>query len=119
MISIIDDDQPFREATKRLVQSLGYAAVAFGSAQEFLQSDRVDSSACLILDVKMPGLSGIELQSRLIAQGNRTPIIFITSVTEEAIHARAIAAGAIGFLTKPFKEEQLINHLDSVLKRLN
>lgn len=117
MISIIDDDRPFREATRRLVQSLGYAAVTFASAQEFLQSDRVDSSACLILDVKMPGLSGIELQSHLIAQGNRTPIIFITSVSEEAVHARAIEAGAVGFLTKPFKEEHLIGHLASALKR--
>jgi FixJ family two-component response regulator len=101
MISIVDDDRSLREATKGLVRSFGYGADAFASAEEFLQSDRVNDSSCLILDVNMPGLSGIELQSQLIARGNRMPIIFITAVPEETTRAKAIEAGAIGFLSKP------------------
>jgi FixJ family two-component response regulator len=119
MISIIDDDQPCRDAIKRLVKSLGYGADTFASAEEFLHSDRVNDSSCLILDVNMPGLSGIELQSHLIAQGNRTPIVFITGVPEETIQVKALKAGAIGFLSKPFKEECLIDHLNSALKSYN
>jgi FixJ family two-component response regulator len=99
------------------VRSFGYGADAFASAEEFLQSDRVNDSSCLILDVNMPGLSGIELQSQLIARGNRMPIIFITAVPEETTRAKAIEAGAIGFLSKPFREEWLINHLDVALNR--
>jgi FixJ family two-component response regulator len=117
MISIVDDDRSLREATKGLVRSFGYGADAFASAEEFLQSDRVNDSSCLILDVNMPGLSGIELQSQLIARGNRMPIIFITAVPEETTRAKAIEAGAIGFLSKPFREEWLINHLDAALNR--
>jgi FixJ family two-component response regulator len=117
MISIVDDDRSLREATKGLVRSFGYGADAFASAEEFLQSDRVNDSSCLILDVNMPGLSGIELQSQLIARGNRMPIIFITAVPEETTRAKAIEAGAIGFLSKPFREEWLINHLDLALNR--
>jgi FixJ family two-component response regulator len=119
MIAIVDDDQPFRDAAKSLVRSLGYGASTFASAEEFLQSDRVGDTACLILDVNMPGLSGIELQSRLNAQGNCIPIIFITAAPEETTRARALQAGAIGFLSKPFKEECLIGHLDVALKSHN
>jgi FixJ family two-component response regulator len=116
MISIIDDDPSFRDATRRLVKSLGYSARAFASAEDFLQSDAIDGTACLILDVNMPGLSGIELQSRLIAQGNATPIIFVTAAPDATIRANASKAGAIGFLSKPFREENLIEHLDMALK---
>src|SRR3954453_3356540 len=107
MISIIDDDPSFRDATRRLVRSLGYSARAFASAEDFLQSDGINGTACLILDVNMPGLSGIELQSRMIAQGNSTPIIFVTAVADATIQANAFKAGAIGFLSKPFREESL------------
>ena len=117
MISIVDDDRSLREATKGLVRSFGYGADAFASAEEFLQSDRLNDTSCLILDVNMPGLSGIELQKQLIAQGNRMPIIFITAVPEETTRAKALKAGAVGFLSKPFREEWLINHLDVALKR--
>jgi FixJ family two-component response regulator len=116
LISIVDDDQSFRDATRRLVKSLGYRADTFASAEEFLQSDRVSDTACLILDVNMRGLSGIDLQSHLIAQANLTPIIFVTAIPEERIQAKAIKAGAVGFLSKPFKEESLINHLNVALK---
>jgi FixJ family two-component response regulator len=117
MISIVDDDRSLREATKGLVRSFGYGADAFASAEEFLQSDRLNDSSCLILDVNMPGLSGIELQRQLIEQGNRMPIIFITAVPEETTRDKALKAGAVGFLSKPFREEWLISHLDVALKR--
>jgi FixJ family two-component response regulator len=115
MISIVDDDRSVREATKGLVRSLGYGATAFASAEDFLQSDRVSDTACLITDVQMPGLSGVELQSRLIAQGNRTPVIFITAFPEERIRARAMEAGAVGFLSKPFNEDHLIEYIHAAL----
>jgi FixJ family two-component response regulator len=115
VISIVDDDHSVREATKGLVRSLGYGAAAFASAEDFLQSDHVSDTACLITDVQMPGLSGVELQSRLIAQGNRTPVIFITAFPEERIRARALEAGAVGFLSKPFNEDRLIEYIHAAL----
>jgi len=116
MISIIDDDPSFRDAVRRLVKSLGYPARAFASAEDFLQSDAINGAACLILDVNMPGLSGIELQNRLNARGNSTPIIFVTAVPDATIQANAFKAGAVGFLSKPFREDSLIEHLNVALK---
>jgi FixJ family two-component response regulator len=115
MISIVDDDESVREATKGLVRSLGYTAATFASAEDFLQSNQVDDTSCLITDVQMPGLSGVELQSQLIAQGNSTPMIFVTAFPEERTRARALKAGAIGFLTKPFNEERLIEYIHAAL----
>jgi FixJ family two-component response regulator len=117
LISIVDDDESIREATKGLVRSLGYEAATFSSAEEFLQSDSVDSTSCLIADVQMPGLSGIDLQRWLIARGTRMPTIFITAYPEESSRARAMKAGAAGFLAKPFSEESLVRCLDSALGR--
>jgi FixJ family two-component response regulator len=114
MISIIDDDESVRESTKALVRSLGYSARTFASAEEFLGSNPHDTS-CLILDVHMKGLSGIELQERLIAEGRHTPIIFVTALTDERIRSRALDAGAIGFLSKPFSDEKLTRCLNLVL----
>ena len=116
MISIIDDDPSFRDAVRRLVKSLGYPARAFASAEDFLQSDAINGAACLILDVNMPGLSGIELQNRLNARGNSTPIIFVTAVPDATIQANAFKAGAVGFLSKPVREDSLIEHLNVALK---
>jgi FixJ family two-component response regulator len=104
MISIIDDDEAVREATKGLIRSLGYSAAAFASAEEFLHSDRVKDTSCLITDVQMPGMNGVELQERLIADGRRTKVIFMTGFSEEKVRARALKAGAIGFLKKPFDD---------------
>jgi len=117
VISIVDDDPSVREATKGLIRSLGFAAEAFASAEEFLQSSRASDTSCLILDVNIPGLSGIALQSVLNARGQQTPIIFITAFPEERTRTRALDAGAVGFLTKPFKEENLIKHLGIALNR--
>jgi len=115
MISIVDDDLSVREATKGWVRSLGYVTAAFASAEEFLQSGKVNDTECVITDVQMPGLSGFELQSHLISQGNRTPIIFITAFPEERTRTRALEAGAIGFLTKPFNEGRLIEYIEAAL----
>jgi FixJ family two-component response regulator len=118
VISIIDDDASVREATARLVRSLGYRAAVFSSAEEYLQSDSVGDSACLITDMQMSGMSGAALQDRLIADGHRTPIIFMTAYFEEKLRARVLKAGAIGFLRKPFADESLIESLDKALKDL-
>jgi FixJ family two-component response regulator len=114
MISIVDDDESVRESTKALVRSLGYAACSFASAEEFLNANLYDT-ACLILDVQMKGLSGVELQERLIAQGRRTPIIFVTAFPDEKIRHQALKAGAIGFLSKPCSDEKLTRCLDAAL----
>jgi FixJ family two-component response regulator len=115
VISIIDDDPSVREATSGLVRSLGYRSVTFASAEDFLQSDCVDDTSCLITDVQMPGLSGVELQSVLNARGNRVPIIFITASPEHRICRSVLEAGAIGYLSKPFNEARLIEHLHTAL----
>ena len=115
MISIVDDDESVREAMRRLVRSLGYAATTFTSAEEYLHSDHVERTSCLISDVKMPGMSGVELQARLIADGRGTPIIFITAFPEERVRARVLQAGAIGYLSKPLGDECLLECLAKAL----
>ena len=116
MISIIDDDPSVRVATDGLVRSLGYRAATFASAEEYLQSDYMSDTSCVIADIQMPGLSGVELQSLLIARGSRTPMIFVTAFPEERIRKQVLEAGAIGFLSKPFDEELLIEHLQTALR---
>ncbi|MCC8979028.1 response regulator [Bradyrhizobium sp. 10BB] len=116
MISIVDDDEPNREATEALVLSLGYTVATFASAEEYLQSDCAESSSCLITDLHMPGMSGADLQDRLIADGHHTPIIFVTAFYEDTTRARVLGAGAFGFLSKPFSAECLILCLDKALK---
>jgi FixJ family two-component response regulator len=115
VISIVDDDESVREATKGLVRSLGYTAATFASGEEFLNSDRVNDTSCLITDVQMPGLTGLELQSRLTAMDRRIPIIFVTAFPQEQVRARALKAGAVGFLSKPFSDDSLIVCLDRAL----
>jgi FixJ family two-component response regulator len=115
LISIIDDDQSMRESTKGLVQSLGYQATSFSCAEDFLQSEHVNDTSCLITDVKMPGLNGIDLQRSLVARGVRVPTIFITAFPEENTRRQAMTAGAVGYLGKPFSEESLIKCLDTAL----
>jgi FixJ family two-component response regulator len=117
MISIVDDDESVREATKGLVRSLGYAAATFASAEEFLTSDRIHATSCVIADVQMPGLSGIDLQHRLVAQGLRLPVIFVTAFPDERTRRRAIDAGAVDYLSKPFSDEQLVSCLNTALHK--
>ncbi len=116
VISIIDDDASVREATARLVRSLGYRTATFSSAEDYLQSDRLRDSSCLITDLHMPGMGGADLQDRLIADGRRTPIIFMTAYFEEKVRDRVLNAGAAGFLRKPFAEETLVACLEQALK---
>ena len=116
LIAIVDDDEAVREATKTLVRSLGYHASTFGSADEFLKSEQVHDTSCLITDVQMPGLSGLDLQDRLIARGHRIPIIFMTGYPDDNVRARAMKAGAVGFLSKPVNDDHLIGCIERALK---
>ena len=115
-IAIVDDEGAVREAMKLFMRSLGYHTSTFGSAEEFLNSEQVDDTSCLITDVQMPGLSGIELQDWLIARGYRIPIIFITAYSDENMRARAMKAGAVAFLFKPVNADHLVDHLEKSLK---
>ncbi len=117
VISVIDDDVSVRVATDNLLRSLGYKVNTFASAEEFLRSACSNDTSCVIADVRMPAMSGVELQALLLAQGNRVPFIFITAFPEETIRARALMAGAVCFLTKPFDRLTLIKCLDAALAR--
>jgi FixJ family two-component response regulator len=115
VIAIVDDDESFLQATISFVRSLGYLAAAFPSADAFLNSNAVENTDCLITDLQMPGMSGIELQNYLLAQGNRVPVIFVTAFPETEARGDALRAGAVGFLGKPFGDENLISCLNKAL----
>jgi FixJ family two-component response regulator len=115
VISIIDDDASVRTATESLVRSLGFIALTFPSAEAFLESERLADTDCLITDVQMPGMSGVDLQSRLLDDGVRVPIIFITAFPEDHIRERAQAGGAAAFLTKPFDGQTMIQCIEHAL----
>jgi FixJ family two-component response regulator len=116
-ISVIDDDESIRTAVYNLLRSLGYVVDVFSSAEAFLQSPQLHHTWCVIADVRMPGMSGIELQSRLRNAGNQVPFVFVTAASEEGIRARALEDGAICFLTKPFDEDILIGCLGTAVER--
>jgi FixJ family two-component response regulator len=116
MIAIVDDDEALREAMKSLVRSLGYGVCTFGSAEEFLKSEQVSDTSCLVTDLQMPGLSGLDLQDLLIARGHRFPTIFLTAYPDEDVRIRAMNAGAIAFLSKPFNADHLLGYLERALK---
>src|SRR6516164_3462663 len=116
LISIVDDDALARDGIRELVESLGYKAIAFASAQHFLRSDVIAETTCLITDVQMPGLNGLELQEALKSQGHQTPVIVITAYPNEKYRTRALANGAVGFLTKPFDERLLIECLTTAIE---
>jgi FixJ family two-component response regulator len=115
LISIVDDDESVREALWGLVRSVGFAVSTFASAEEFVNSDQLGNADCLILDVAMPGMSGIELQRQLVADHNAVPVIFITAHEDEGIRAQALRGGAEAVLIKPFSEEALLNAIHSAL----
>lgn len=117
VISIIDDDELVRDAVQNLVRSLGYAAVVFASAEEYLRSDYLWASSCLITDVQMSGMSGADLQDHLIAEGNPTPIIFMTAFRDERVRDRVLKARVCGFLEKPLDEKVLVECLERALKK--
>jgi FixJ family two-component response regulator len=115
VIAVVDDDESVREALTGFVRSLGYNALAFPSAAEFLNSKRRHGAACLITDVQMPGMTGPELHERLVACGEPIPTILITAYPNERVRARVLQAGVKGYLTKPFAENDLLACIDSAL----
>jgi FixJ family two-component response regulator len=115
IIAVIDDDASVRVGTENLLSSLGYTVHTFRSAEEFFRSSLRNDISCVIADVRMPGMSGLELQTQLLKQGQRLPFIFITAFSEEAVRAKALSAGAICLLTKPFNKATLVQCLDAAL----
>ena len=115
MISIIDDDSIVRKLIGDLINSIGYRALTFASAEQFLDSGQAAKTACLITDLQMPGLSGLDLQERLLKSGYRTPVIFVTAYPKDKARERALSAGAVAFLTKPFNGASLVRAVESAL----
>ncbi|PYX23876.1 MAG: two-component system response regulator [Acidobacteria bacterium] len=115
LLSVVDDDDSLREATGRFMRSLDFTVELFRSAEEFLKSSRLQEVSCLVLDVQLPGMSGLQLQSHLAERGYRIPIIFITASPNEGTRARALDAGAVDFLPKPFTEQALLKGIRSAL----
>jgi len=117
LVSVVDDDASMRNSTCRLIRSFGIRAEAFGSAGEFLDSGRAESTACLILDVRMPGMSGLELQRKLTESGHRLPVIFVSAYGNGPEEEQAMRSGASDFLRKPVSERALINAIEVALRR--
>jgi len=107
LISIVEDDEPFRESMKKLVRLLGYAVEAFPSPSSFLASPFVSTTACLVADVQMPGMTGAELHRHLVAEGHRIPTILVTAYPDESARARALRDGVVCYLSKPVDDERL------------
>jgi FixJ family two-component response regulator len=116
LISIVDDDDALRNSLDDLIRSIGFRTQGFPSAEAFLSSNQARDTACLILDVRMPGMNGLDLQRQIIAASWRIPIIFITSHSDDVARERALKVGAVAFLYKPFREEELLNAIDAALK---
>ena len=115
LISIVDDDDFLRNSLNNLLRSVGMRTHGFSSADEFLNSNELHNTDCLILDVRMPGMSGLDLQRQLRASNSRIPIVFITSHADDEARGRAIAAGAVAFLYKPCRKETLLEAINSAL----
>ena len=114
-IAVVDDDQSVRDAVTNLFRSMGFPAVAFASAEEFLNSGSLDTTSCIVLDVQMPGMGGLSLQSHLAATGRQIPIVFVTGYPDAGVRDKAMSLGAVCFLTKPFNEDDLVDGLRSAL----
>lgn len=114
-ISVVDDDSSVREALANLISSVGYEVELYASAEEFLASTDASTAACLVLDLRMPGMGGLELLRRLTAEGREPPVIVITAQGDDETRAESLAAGAVAFLNKPFKEETMLSAIDSAL----
>jgi FixJ family two-component response regulator len=117
IVFVVDDDPSVREALHGLIQSVGLSAKTFGSAQEFLSSKLPDMPACLVLDIRLPGLSGLDLQRELVKAGVKLPIIFITGHGDIPMSVRAMKAGAFEFLTKPFRDQDLLDAIQQAIER--
>ena len=117
LVFVVDDDAPMRESLQNLLRSVGLRVAAFASAQEFLRSTRPDVPGCLVLDVRLPGLSGLDLQQRLAEIDMAIPIIFITGHGDIPMTVQAMKAGAVEFLTKPFRDQELLDAIHQALAR--
>jgi FixJ family two-component response regulator len=116
LISVVDDDHSVRESLARLIRSVGFGVQVFGSAEEFLSASQGRQADCLILDVRMPGMSGLELQRELSASHGDLPVIFITAHgSDEQVRTRALGAGAVDYLLKPLREEDVLKAIDAAL----
>ena len=117
MVFVVDDDAPMRKSLENLIRSVGLRVEVFASAKEFLRSKRPDVPSCLVLDVRLPGLSGLDLQRQTSNPGMEIPIVFITGHGDIPMSVRAIKAGAVEFLTKPFREQDLLDAIQQALER--
>lgn len=115
-IAVVDDDKSVREATTSLLRSLGYIAKGFASADEFMKSNRLRITSCLVADVQMPGMSGLALYGHLSASGTPIPTILITAYPDDEVRSRALSAGITGYLVKPFTEQELLDCIDRTTK---
>jgi len=116
LISVVDDDASVGRTTKLLIESYGYQAAVFESAETFLKSGQLNDTSCLVVDAQMPGMNGLLLQSHLAAEGCSIPIIFISAYGNKESRRQAMQAGAVAFLDKPFRDEQLLKSIRSALK---
>ena len=117
IVFVVDDDVSVRNGLKRLIRSVGLEVETFASAEEFLDHDHPDKPSCLVLDVRMPGLSGLDLQEELAAQGLEMPIIFVTGHGDVRMSVRAMKAGAVDFLEKPFDDQDLLDAIQGAIER--
>jgi FixJ family two-component response regulator len=117
LIAVVDDDDALRNSLDDLLQSVGFRVQDFASAEAFLQAQPVPETACLLLDVRLPGMNGLELQRQLGMMHWRLPIIFVTAYADDDVHAHALAAGAIAVLSKPCREADLLHAIDVALKQ--
>jgi RNA polymerase sigma factor (sigma-70 family) len=117
IVCVVDDDSDIRDGLKLLLESVGMTCIAFSSTREFLQSEQIRNANCLILDVRLPGAGGLDLQAELTRTQIKTPIIFITAHGDIPMSVRAIKAGAVEFLTKPFREQELLDAVQAALER--
>lgn len=117
VISIVDDDPSVRRALRRLLETVGYRVEVFASANDFLASAPIGRIACLVLDIRLDGMTGLALQERLAAEHSAIPVIFITAHDDDATHERVAASGAAGYLRKPFEERALLDAIERALKK--
>ena len=116
LVTVVDDDESVRESLPDLLRQFGYSAVAFSSAEDFLASGILDHTRCLVLDIAMPGMSGFELRDELARRRTEVPIVFITARTDFGLRPRALAAGAVDCLFKPFSDQALLSALTAALQ---
>jgi len=115
LMALVDDDDALRNSLDNLLRSVGFRVQGFASAEAFLQAQHAPETACLLLDVRLPGMNGLELQRQLVAAHWAMPIIFVTAYADDDMRARALAAGAVAFLYKPCREEDLLHAIEAAL----